>query len=55
MSGDWQHDDGNINKIAEQIQRVDQWRKAVMAVVDTSKIVNKEFQKFSRLKNDDLF
>ena len=39
-----------LEKEAIRVKRIKRWKQAAKAVAENSKSVNKEFQKFSRLK-----
>ena len=40
-----------LEKEAIRVKRIKRWKQAAKAVAENSKSVNKEFQKFTRLKN----
>lgn len=42
-----------LEQEAEHLQKIHRWQHAVALVSKQSKIINKEFQTYSRLKNDD--
>jgi ATP-dependent Lon protease len=41
-----------LEKESERIKKIQRWKKAAKLVAKNSKKVNKEFQKYSRMKNE---
>lgn len=42
-----------LEKEAERIKRIKRWKRAAKLVANHSSEINKDFQKYSRLKSDD--